>query len=589
MTLCEMVFKRWAKPTGRNLFEFVSNETIRKVYPLYSIIFSSLVFVPFFFGISLTTVINADEVPVYANVRNGGAAVNAGMNVGSNAGAGLNPFQAIYPPIAKIVGEGETEQTADEQCQSIFYGSGIYVAEVGEFGIVLTNWHVVSEAKGCLLVRFSQFETPGAVIMADAVWDIAAIVIYRPPFLPFPISLEVPQVGDELWVAGFGQYPDLNGYQISSGPVLGYGRPKEESGDENEGKTSSDPNVKRKRGPDVKATLPCETIQIGTGIRYGDSGGPIINRYGELAGILWGSDGLLTMGTFCLRLQAFLTQAQFQLMNYSITAPEFFARASRNEIPLKKISMPSVPAQTALRSSGIYPISSRPVYGVSTNESRRIKNLPAFYKPIAVTDIEGAKTSFPSKEFRKIQKDYQNAHRDGFLLPPYPAVPSPTLIAQQKAIGRNHPEVYADGRFAAKSVGNGGNQTAEVRPTAATDVALSPSGKKGGDGHNNRNSPLFQNASLEKESAAKPGVSPEMTTVHNAAQEGDENGNVESAEEETSEGGEKGGWLKKIPGFPNISLSNLQSIVAMIIVLFLFVNALRLLVIASERSGRTKK
>ena len=45
---------------------------------------------------------------------------------------------------------------------------------------------------------------------------------------------------------------------------------------------------------------------------------------------------------------------------------------------------------------------------------------------------------------------------------------------------------------------------------------------------------------------------------------------------------EKGSWRKKVPGFPQISLNNLQSILAIIVVLFLFVNSLRLLSIASK-------
>ena len=45
---------------------------------------------------------------------------------------------------------------------------------------------------------------------------------------------------------------------------------------------------------------------------------------------------------------------------------------------------------------------------------------------------------------------------------------------------------------------------------------------------------------------------------------------------------EKGAWRKKIPGFPQISLNNLQSILAIAVVLFLFVNSLRLLSIASK-------
>lgn len=473
----------------------------------------------------------------------------------------IDPFKAIYPPAAKIIGQGEAKKTGDTHVQSIFYGSGSYVAEVGEFGIVLTNWHVVSEAVGPLLVKFSHFESPGTVIMADTVWDIAAIVIYKPPFLPFPISLEVPQLGDELWVAGFGQQPDLSAYQVSSGPVLGYGRPNDPDDDQ----TSQ--SGKWNCGPDTKATLPCETIQIGTGVRYGDSGGPIINQYGELAGILWGSDGHLAMGTFCLRLQAFLTQAQFQLMHYRMSSSEFFAKAARREVPMKKIAMPSIPAQNALRSSGIFPISSVPVYS-SGSKLPVSKELPAYYKPAVVTNIDGAKSGTPSKEFLRVQADYKNTHKEGFSLPPYPAVKSPTLTAQRKAIGRNHPEVYVDSRFAAAKPKNRG--TSEIQATGASNVALAPTEtpkkntKKASDG--------FRNASLEK-APSNPKIAAQTVA--------DETVGADEENSETEK--EKGSWRKKVPGFPQISLNNVQSIIAIVVVLFLFINSLRLLSIASER------
>ena len=490
-----------------------------------------------------------------AGVPNGGAM----PGVPDASSQEINPFRSIYPAAAKIVGQGDSHESTNTHVQSVFYGSGCYVAEVGEFGIVLTNWHVVSEAVGPLLVKFSRFETPGIVIMADTVWDIAAIVVYRPPFLPFPISLEVPQLGDELWVAGFGQHTDLTGYQVSSGQVLGYGRPNESSEDGNETKWNC--------GPDTKGTLPCETIQICTGVRYGDSGGPIINQYGELAGILWGSDGHLAMGTFCLRLQAFLTQAQFQLMHYRYSAPEFFARASRREIPLKKIAMPSVPAQNALRASGIFPISSVPVY---TNALKHppTKDLPAFYKPATVTDIDDARTTPPSREFLRIQADYKNAHKEGHTLPLSLVIPSPTLAAQRKAIGRSHPEVYIDARFAASK--RKGEASSEIQATGASNVAIASTNSKksvkyktAGESESD-----FRNAGLEK-AASNPKMAAQ--TVSEPSAEGADSGDKE-----------KGSWREKVPGFPQISLNNVQSIVAIVVILFLFVNSLRLLSVASQ-------
>ncbi len=466
---------------------------------------------------------------------------------------------AKYPAVAKIVGRGDADPSDSQENYALFYGSGVYVAEVEDLGIVLTNWHVVSEARGNLNVRFGSFQSPGTVIMADTSWDIAAIAIYKPPFLPIPISLEVPQIGDELWVAGFGQTSDLDGFQLSSGPVIRY------------------------CCPDEKALLPGETIQIGTGIRHGDSGGPILNKYGELAGLLWGSDGYMALGTFCLRLQAFLTQAQYRLMSLQLTAPEFFAKSERGELHVKKIAMPSVPAQNALKSSGVYPISTRPVYSPPPRNQRLVKTLPGYYKPVVKTDIhidkeEEVKAS--AEEASRIRKEYLANHRDGFYLPPYPAIESPTLMAQRNVIGRSHPEVYpTSAKKVTKADNRPSNRAPDVQPTGATvdppndgkrpPLKVAQNSPNRTPAQNSRNPRDFQKVALEENDP----ISDQLPAT-TADQEVDET---------SPEDGEKTSWINKIPGFPDISISNLQSIIAMVIVLFLFINSLRLLYIASER------
>ena len=99
--------------------------------------------------------------PVWGDARPDAA--QTAVSSGEGSDLAIDPFRSIYPPAAKIIGQGEFQRSSETQVQSIFYGSGCYVAEVGEFGIVLTNWHVVSEAVGPLLVKFSRFETPGTV------------------------------------------------------------------------------------------------------------------------------------------------------------------------------------------------------------------------------------------------------------------------------------------------------------------------------------------------------------------------------------------------------------------------------------------
>lgn len=480
--------------------------------------------------------------------------------------------QTDYPAIGKIVVQGEKVVTAEGETQALYYGSGIYVAEAGDMGLVLTNWHVVSGAHGLLEVRFPNFQSPGQVILADEVWDLAAIVVRKPPFLPVPISLEVPQIGDELWVAGYGHDSGLEEFQVSSGPVLRYSM------------------LDYRWYPSEKGPLPGETLMIGTAVRFGDSGGPILNRSGEVAGILSGSDGDLTIGTFCLRVQAFLTQAQFQLAHLPPDSASFFGQAEGGNIPTKKISVAAVPAQQALASSGVFPISSVPVYTAPRPRSA-LRRLPAYYKPATKTDIQAeagngdlkdAETGL-NHDFIEKRKLYLAAHRNGYTLPPYPPTESPTLLVQRKTIGRRNPEVFPDGmdrplRSRADSTVSMAMTGADPLAAAGADETTGTAGTTGADD--------FAQVSL----SAEPGD----TFSGKASGEASGETNSETTDETQSPEAAADGSVKKklkeiIPGLPDIPLSDVQTIIVIIVILFLFINSLRLLSIAAERQKKEKK
>ena len=467
--------------------------------------------------------------------------------------------QHPYSAVAKIIGHGDRIQTNSGQSQAVYYGSGVYAAESGELGIVLTNWHVVSSSEGLLDIRFPTFRSPGAVILADDVWDIAAVVVHKPPFVPIPISLEVPQIGDELWVGGYGSAPGLEEFQMSSGPVLSYSI------------------IDYSAFPWLKEPLPGETLMIGTAVRFGDSGGPIFNRCGELAGLLWGSDGNLTMGTFCLRIQAFLTQAQFQLAHLPSNAQQFFGQALQNPT-VKKISIASTPAQQALKRSGVFPISSVPVYTPARN-SRVSRDPPKYYKPATTSNIQtdgqtGRQESPPSPDFIRKRDAYLAAHRNGYTLPPYPPIESPTLLAQRRTIGRDHPEVYPDGmnqpRVVVDSTADG--STALARP-GKTAVEHQTAGRPASNTTAQR-SETFQNVSLN--SQQPPAV---MSPVSNEEQ---------AAGGAAQEEGEKRPLREKIPGLRTLPLTDIQTIIVVVAILFLFVNSLRLISLTIEKPKAKK-
>lgn len=158
------------------------------------------------------------------------------------------------------------------------YGSGTLVDVQGEHGLVVTNWHVVSDAVSPPTVLFADgFRSLAQVVKADRDWDLAALVIWRPSVEPVPVATEPPRPGELLAIAGYGQGP----YRLASGRCTNYLAPN--------------------------TRLPREMVELAAAARQGDSGGPIFNRRGELAGVLWGEGSGYTMGSYCGRVRRFLS------------------------------------------------------------------------------------------------------------------------------------------------------------------------------------------------------------------------------------------------------------------------------------------
>jgi S1-C subfamily serine protease len=160
---------------------------------------------------------------------------------------------------------------------STSYGSGTLVDVNGEHGLVLTNRHVVADAAAPPTVLFADgFRSLARVVKTDKDWDLAALVIWRPNVEPVRLAAAAPQPGDLLAIAGYGQGP----YRLASGRCTKY------------------------VCPDTR--LPPETVEVAVAARQGDSGGPIFNQHGELAGVLWGEGSGYTTGSYCGRVNRFL-------------------------------------------------------------------------------------------------------------------------------------------------------------------------------------------------------------------------------------------------------------------------------------------
>jgi len=156
-------------------------------------------------------------------------------------------------------------------------GSGVLVDINPSQGLVLTNWHVIRGATSAVLVQFPDgFQTAGTVIRHDEPWDLAAVAIWRPRTVPIPIAPAPPAIGEPLSIAGYGKGP----FRSEAGPCTQYLAPG--------------------------SGYPLEFVELQATARRGDSGGPILNARGELAGILFGQAQGRTIGACSTRVQTFL-------------------------------------------------------------------------------------------------------------------------------------------------------------------------------------------------------------------------------------------------------------------------------------------
>ena len=158
------------------------------------------------------------------------------------------------------------------------HGSGVLVQASGTMGLVLTNWHVVREGRDAVSVRWaSGTTTPARVQAVDSTWDLAALLVANPPAAPVPIAASPPRIGERLTIAGYGPH---GAYLEQTGEVTMFAMP-------------------------ARVRLP-QWVEMRGHARNGDSGGPMLNEAGHVAGVLFGAKDGRTVGSMSTRLAAFL-------------------------------------------------------------------------------------------------------------------------------------------------------------------------------------------------------------------------------------------------------------------------------------------
>jgi len=167
-------------------------------------------------------------------------------------------FQVIFPSLVFI----QTQQAGEQDDERFGVGTGVVINTNGD---ILTALHVVAEASKIEILFADGSESTAEIIGVDPDKDIAVLQPNPPPELIVPAVLGNPgamQVGDEAFAVG---NPLGLVASMSAGVISGFNRsiPLRESDQRLEG-----------------------LIQFDTAVNPGNSGGPLLNRQGQVVGIV---------------------------------------------------------------------------------------------------------------------------------------------------------------------------------------------------------------------------------------------------------------------------------------------------------------
>jgi S1-C subfamily serine protease len=171
-------------------------------------------------------------------------------------------FQVIQPALVFI--QVHAPGTEDDEEEENGLGTGVVV---NTDGAILTSLHVVTNATEIQLTFADGTESGAQIIAAMPEKDIAVLQPYKLPEVLIPAILGNPNamhVGDEAYAVGhpFGLYSSM-----SSGVISGFER------------------TFRIQNSDQRLE---GLIQIDAAVNPGNSGGPLLNRYGQVIGIVTG-------------------------------------------------------------------------------------------------------------------------------------------------------------------------------------------------------------------------------------------------------------------------------------------------------------
>jgi S1-C subfamily serine protease len=167
-------------------------------------------------------------------------------------------YQVIQPSLVLIQAQG-----LDVEGENNFgLGTGVIISDAGE---ILTSLHIVENALTIQVTFADGTQANAQIIAAEPEIDIAVLATDQLPEIVVPAVLGNPnalRVGDEAYVVGnpFGLYSSM-----SSGVISGFNRSFQDSD-----------GVRTLEG----------LIQFDTAVNPGNSGGPLLNRAGQVVGIV---------------------------------------------------------------------------------------------------------------------------------------------------------------------------------------------------------------------------------------------------------------------------------------------------------------
>ena len=169
-------------------------------------------------------------------------------------------YQVIQPSLVLI----ETTDPHAGSSPDFGLGSGVVIDKSGD---ILTSLHVVNGASDIKVTFADGSQSPAKILSSQPNNDIAVLQASNPPAKIYPAVLGNPgsmRVGDEAFVVGnpFGLYGSM-----SSGVISGFNR------------------LFKVPKSDIELH---GMIQIDAAVNPGNSGGPLLNRNGDVIGIITG-------------------------------------------------------------------------------------------------------------------------------------------------------------------------------------------------------------------------------------------------------------------------------------------------------------